>query len=153
MKTLAQKKYLISNSYAAVPFLFILLSCGSHESSVATPTQAKSGCETGSALIGVYDASLTILCGCDESAGTTAIKPASLTCTVPSGTQVTFSFQDKTRKHQILSSGPKSFASSAVFDPNADAPIGAHGFRTTETGIFAFVDAFDSTLSGQIISR
>lgn len=127
--------------------LIQLSACGE----VSTISLPQTGCDTGSALIGVHDGYLSRLCGCSESAGATASHGETLTCTVSAGTSIHFHYLSIKQKHQIVSSGSPSFVDSAVSDPEQGQKVTAHGISLNTTGTYTFQDEFDSTLSGQII--
>jgi len=111
------------------------------------------GCGTGTALVGVHDGFLSVLCGCAEASGTTSTVAGGLTCTVASGTAVTFQYVGTKLRHQILSTttGGQTFTSSELSDPIQIPGVRAHGVLLTTTGTYTFQDAFYSNMSGQII--
>jgi len=137
--------------------LFGVLGCGG--SAPGSGTAAKvdgapaTGCDTDAAQISVGSAALTIDCGCDEAAGTQAVKPNALTCTVANGTTVVFNYAEHTLPRQILSKGTPSFVSSPPSDPSEDEPLQAHAVKFEQIGTYQYEDGFDSTLHGKIIVR
>lgn len=109
------------------------------------------GCVSGVAQIGVSDSYLQIHCGCSEAAGTTVGAGTALTCTVPSGTQVTFHYIATEFPHQIVATGTPSFDPSAYHDPDAYATTRVHVVQLSTAGTYAFADTFNSSLTGQIV--
>src|SRR6185436_7345793 len=79
----------------------ILLGCGNQES--IDKIQSKStGCQSGTALIGVQDGYLTRYCGCTEASGTTTDTSGTLSCTVSKNTSVVFQYVGAKLRHQIV---------------------------------------------------
>ena len=138
------RKILLASIFAA------LAACGGDEGGEndLLPT---AGCSAQSAMIGVYDGLLRIFCGCAEAAGTVAVPPQSLTCTISSGTMMVFFYDSPATRHQILSIGSPSFVSSPIYDPEDDSPVQTHSVVLNSTGTYSFVDAFQSNLGGQVI--
>jgi plastocyanin len=111
-------------------------------------------CGAGEAQILVQDGYLEDLCGCAEPAGKSYTQPAPLTCTVPAGTTVFLIFEGAVRPHQIISSGTPSFPSSTLWDPPNGNFINPHfAYQFSQTGTYAFFDAFDPAMTGSIISQ
>jgi hypothetical protein len=111
-------------------------------------------CDSGAAAILVNDASLQILCGCDEAAGTLASAGSALTCTLPVNSTVNFIFAGGMRNlHQIESVGSPAFASSPIFDPSSEAPVRAHGVRFETLATYTYRDAINHAISGTIVTR
>lgn len=109
------------------------------------------GCEQGSALIGVSDGFFTILCGCLENAGTVIIPPTHLTCTVPRETAVFFQWIGTYASHQIVSTGEPSFNPSPINPPGHPELSQTYVVRFPEPGNYEFKDLIQGQLIGQII--
>lgn len=108
-------------------------------------------CGAGQAQIAVRDGAIQSLCGCAESTGQlVGSNTGSLTCTVPAGTVVFFHYVAPLLPHQIVSTGTPSFPSSALSGSGAIVPVPTHAVRFESSGTYAFQDAFDNGLRGQI---
>lgn len=114
---------------------------------------AASGCGTKTALIGVNDGYISILCGCDESAGTIKTDGQPLTCTVPVGTWVVFDFSRNKLFHQIVPVGTPALVASGVSNPSAAEPLLSHSFQATSLATYAFKDQFQNGITGSIVTR
>ena len=137
------------------PLLLLLLAgagCGNQTVSLAVPTPSAS-CASGMAIVGVHDGFLQILCGCTETAGTSATPPAALTCTVAAGTVVVFEYVGTSARRQIRStaSAALTFAGSPVVDPHEATSPRAHAVRLSTAGTYAFEDELDASLNGSIV--
>lgn len=122
--------------------------CTSCGTSLPSPTAS---CDEGTAQIAVTDASLHIVCGCDESEGTVAPLGEALTCTVPTGTGVTFVFLEPQMDHQIVSSGAPELTPSPLIEPGLEIPV--HVVILSDVGSYAFHDVFLPDLGGTIVVR
>jgi hypothetical protein len=115
-------------------------------------TQA-TGCGTRTAMVGVRDGYLSIICGCDEAAGTVKLAGSALTCTVPVNTWVVFDYSTTTLFHQIIPLGTPAISTSPLRNPSAAIPVPSHVVQLTTLATYRFADRFSSALSGQIVTR
>jgi hypothetical protein len=123
--------------------LVTLSGCGAAVTEGAGPSVSCSG----AAQIQVYDGLMRASCGCAESS--TQAVATNLTCTVPAGTLVQFLYIGNSQRHQILSVGAPSFASSPPVDP--ETLVRAHAAVVSASGTYRFSDALHPALNGQII--
>lgn len=131
-----------------------LAGCGTQsDTTSASISGGSTPCGSGVANIIVTDGFMRRLCGCDETSTDPAIPPATLTCTVPSGTSVFFQYVGQSLKHQVQSTGALTFSPSAIYDPSSAGTFRTHAVVLTTTGTYSFQDLFDRALQGQIIVR
>jgi plastocyanin len=135
---------------AVAAMLTIASFCGCGQSKTDL-SQEQTACPSGAAEIQVQDGFLRRLCGCAESGTDPVVSPSKLTCTVPAGTTVFFFFSGDQQSHQIVASNAPSIASSPLYDPAALVLVTTHAVKLDTPGTYAFVDALNSALSGQII--
>jgi hypothetical protein len=111
------------------------------------------GCGDNTALIGVFDGFLQLMCGCDEADGTRNSPPQKLSCTVKKGSHVLFQYMDVRQDHQIKSTGSPSFLSSPLVGPEELESQGVHSVTFSTLGTYDFEDAVDQGAQGRIIVR
>jgi plastocyanin len=116
-----------------------------------TGCQAAASGATASAAILVTDGTLQILCGCAEAGGTTVGAGAgTLTCTVNAGTTVDFFVLKSRVPHMIQSTGSPAFVSSPPMNVPTNS-LRAYGVTFSTAGTYTYNDAYNSSLSGQIV--
>ncbi len=137
--------------FRATPLLLSLLlvavagtGCGKRQQEPTLPA-AQTGCAPKQAQILVQTGTLVRICGCGESGATPIAPPASLRCTVSTGTRVLFLMPETLVQHQIVSD-----STVPAFDPS---PLGAvsHPAQFNAAGTYPFSDALNRALNGQII--
>lgn len=114
-------------------------------------TPAAPGCTGETAAIGVGDAYLEILCGCQEQAGQYTVAPDTLTCTVPAGTAIVFHYLRPRLSHQIGPVGTPAIPVSPLYNPKAERPIYSHSFVLSTPGTYQFQDFLNSAMAGEIV--
>jgi len=102
-------------------------------------------------MILIQDGFLQNVCGCEE--GEVAFSSSEiLTCTVSASTTVIFNYSNSQLSHQVISSGTPNFVSSPIHDPYLQSNNNlTYAVTLSETGTYQFFDAFNETLTGQII--
>lgn len=111
-------------------------------------------CTAGTAQIAIGDGYQEILCGCAEQGGQVITAGnGQLTCTVSVGTQVILYFQATQLTHQLIPANGSQFPASAISIPTADKPALVHAFQATTAGDYAYADAFNPGVFGQIIAH
>ncbi len=88
------------------------------------------------------------LCGCAEG-NTQSLQGQVLSCTVPLGTVVFFTFLGTTTTHQIVSTGSPSFPSSAPIEPDNNGQVWT--VQPSAAGSYTYDDAFSPGVSGVIV--
>ena len=105
-------------------------------------------------MIGMKDGYLSVVCGCDEAAGTTKTLGNPLTCTVPVNSWVVFDYTGTTLFHQVAAVGTPAIPPSPVHNPSASNPAPSFSFQATlPTATYQFQDRFETQLTGQIVTR
>lgn len=123
------------------------LGCGN----LAGQNSPETGCSSNAALIGVQDASLVRLCGCNEAAGA-IVPPSTLTCTVPAGTHVHFQFLGTRQQHQIIFDAGANLPNGPMSIPDSESPIRGFAVQVTSSGTYGFSDAMlPGFLVGEIV--
>lgn len=105
-----------------------------------------------SAMIGVTDGGLRILCGCDETSGSFFGPNDPLTCTARVNTVVNFVYTGSRNWHQIDGVGSPRLPTSHRYDPNGDNELpSVHAVKLDEAGTYEFRDNATLSLTGSIV--
>jgi hypothetical protein len=110
--------------------------------------EKSSGCESGTALIAVYDGSMQTLCGCSEGSGSKSQNGTLLTCTVTKPNVVVFQFIGTKNRHQIVSA---DFIGSTLHDPASASTTQSHAVKLETAGSYGFHDGFLPVIGGTIV--
>jgi hypothetical protein len=130
-----------------------LLAFASCDSNTVDQPAANTNCPAGAAMISLTDGYLETLCGCAEASPSYFGPGSRLTCTVTAGTIVFFNYTGTNAVHQIVSVGTPSFGASAISDPNDGVSmIRVYAAQFSSPGTYAFEDAFNNGLAGDIIA-
>lgn len=117
---------------------------------ISTTPPSSGVCAQNSANIIVTDGELIRGCGCAETEGEVFSTGEPLTCTVPAGTSVYFTFTATSIEHQFIIS---SMGATPVISPttSGESSHETFGFSFTESGTFNFYDFYIPSLSGTIV--
>jgi hypothetical protein len=102
-------------------------------------------CPSGTAQIRIADGWSEVLCGCQsEPAGTVAIAPQPLTCTVAAGTRVLFRYESAQTPHQIASApgASSSFRAGPPAFPDQPDTLAPFPVELPTPGNYEYVDLF-----------
>lgn len=147
------KKHIITRSICSLLLVLapVYAGCGNASSEPTFAGEKSSGCDSKTALIGVFESHLEILCGCTEPANTKALAPSgSLTCTIANGKTVVFEFFSQALPHQIELVIAGSPTTSPVHDPANGNIFPSFGVLFSQNGTHTFRDLF-SSLTGSIV--
>jgi hypothetical protein len=122
----------------------LLSSCA--EMSIPKPNAGGTGCGPGVAQIAIQDGLTQVLCGCNEPAAGPIVPPATLTCTVESGTTLFFQFIANRAFHQVVPVGTPFFAPSTL-----ERRERVHAVIFSTPGSYQFQDSIDNRLTGVIV--
>lgn len=111
------------------------------------------GCDGAVAQLQVGEGFMALLCGCNEGNGVIVVQGGSATCTVALGTRVIFNFSGVRNRHQIVGEGTPYLGASTVIDPSQAGHYPLIPFVATlpATGSYAYRDAFNAAVFGQIV--
>jgi hypothetical protein len=112
---------------------------------------AQTSCQAGQAQILVGDGYLQNLCGCQETPGIVN-PPAVFQCTVPVNTSVLILFLANVTDHELVPQAGSSFVPSPISNPNDDLPSRGYAQSFSTAGTYGFVDAFNASVTGKIVS-
>ncbi len=141
-------------------FVFLLapfwISCGSETPEIVSSTQ----CASKTAEIIVGDSSQTIVCGCDESAGTITRSGDPAICTVPLGHTIVFHLLGAKGCQRLVAaddavSAEQFFVSPACLKKQGRLRQGAlfHVFTPGARATLRYVNSSDPMQTGQIVVR
>ena len=136
---------MILRSLSIAALFFALTGCEQN------PSASASGCGANTALVGVRDGFLEVLCGCTETAGTVVTNGQTLSCTVSQNTWVVFDYSTTRLTHQIISTSTPSFVDSPVRQAGENESSLSHAVKFETTGTYTFQDRYFSGLKGQIV--
>lgn len=137
--------------------LALLVSGGCGE--VTQPTTSKS-CSTLTAEILVGDSFQTIICGCDEAAGTRARLGETLQCTVALGSSVVFYLNANKACRRLVAQNDAT--SAQAFFPTSPClkkaskqktTVQMHSFTPQEKGTLSYTSNTEPQLMGKILVR
>ncbi len=117
---------------------------------------ANQGCTPGTAQLNVGDGFQQIMCGCKEASAIVTSGSGPVTCTVAVGTSVFFYYQKGSALvHQIVPSQTtqQTFAASPPSDPSDTIALPVYVFQVKLPGSYGYVDAYDNSISGQIVAQ